>query len=169
MPPSSSASSAMSETSDHTEMKTSKKFPPPVENPLSRSDGLQKLMEELEKELDAPEKHIGKMTENVTPNDSITDEEAEMIELEIMEGKVSIRMECMGKIRRQAAVVRLMTALMELDLDVQHSTASVVNDSVIQLVTATMGTRLFTQEQLRSQLCFEVCHVTQDSLFSCLR
>nr|ADH04262.1 bHLH1 transcription factor [Nicotiana benthamiana] len=51
---------------------------------------------------------------------------------------------------------RLMVALKELDLDVHHASVSVVNDLMIQQATVKMGSRLYTEEQLRIALTSRV-------------
>ena len=50
----------------------------------------------------------------------------------------------------------LMTALMELDLDVHYATVTLVNDLMIQQATVKMGSRFYTQEQLRAALSAKV-------------
>ncbi|NP_001312938.1 transcription factor MYC2-like [Nicotiana tabacum] len=54
--------------------------------------------------------------------------------------------------KKNHPAARLMTALMELDLDVHHASVSVVNELMIQQATVKMGSRLYTQEQLRISL-----------------
>lgn len=45
-----------------------------------------------------------------------------------------------------------MSALMDLELEVNHASMSVVNDLMIQQATVKMGFRIYTQEQLRPSL-----------------
>lgn len=49
-----------------------------------------------------------------------------------------------------------MAALMELDLDVHHASVSVVNDLMIQQATVKMGSRHYTEEQLRVALTSKI-------------
>jgi len=64
-----------------------------------------------------------------------------------------IRIQCSKKNHPAA---KLMTALMEMDLDVHHASVSVVNDLMIQQATVKMGSRFYTQEQLRLALSAKV-------------
>lgn len=54
--------------------------------------------------------------------------------------------------KKNYPAARLMAALEELDLDINHASISVVNDLMIQQATVKMGSRLYTQEQLRIAL-----------------
>ncbi|XP_052210114.1 transcription factor MYC2-like [Diospyros lotus] len=75
--------------------------------------------------------------------DSLIDAE---IDVKIIGWEVMIRMQCSKKNHPAA---RLMATLKELDLDVQHASVSVMNDLMIQQATVRMGSRFYTQEQLR--------------------
>lgn len=54
--------------------------------------------------------------------------------------------------KKHHPAARLMAALKELDLEVNHASVSVVNDLMIQQATVKMGGRLYTQDQLRLAL-----------------
>lgn len=54
--------------------------------------------------------------------------------------------------KKNHPAARLMATLMELDLDVHHASVSVVNEIMIQQATVKMGSRFYTQEQLRVAL-----------------
>ncbi|XP_022158185.1 transcription factor MYC2-like, partial [Momordica charantia] len=54
--------------------------------------------------------------------------------------------------KKNYPAARLMAALEDLDLDINHASISVVNDLMIQQATVKMGSRLYTQEQLRIAL-----------------
>lgn len=54
--------------------------------------------------------------------------------------------------KKNHPAARLMVALKELDLEVNHSSVSVVNELMIQQATVKMGGRLYTQDQLRLAL-----------------
>ncbi|XP_052170892.1 transcription factor MYC2-like [Diospyros lotus] len=71
------------------------------------------------------------------------------IDVKIIGWDAMIRIQC-GKRNHPAA--RLMSALKELDLDLHHASVSVVNDLMIQQATVRMGSRFYTQEQLRLAL-----------------
>lgn len=75
------------------------------------------------------------------------------IDVKIIGWEAMIRVNC-NKKNHPAA--RLMSALMELDLDVTHASVSVVNDLMIQQATVKMGNRYYSQEQLRMILCSKV-------------
>ncbi|PSR89239.1 Transcription factor like [Actinidia chinensis var. chinensis] len=75
------------------------------------------------------------------------------IDVKIIEWDAMIRIQCSKKNHPAA---RLMLALKELDLDVHHASVSVVNDLMSQQATVKMGSRLYTQEQLRIALMAKV-------------
>lgn len=54
--------------------------------------------------------------------------------------------------KKNHPAARLMTSLMELDLDITHASVSVVNDLMIQQATVKMGSRYYSQDQLRMVL-----------------
>lgn len=58
--------------------------------------------------------------------------------------------------KKNHPAARLMAALEELDLDINHASISVVNDLMIQQATVKMGSRLYTQEQLRIALSSKI-------------
>nr|WKV22670.1 bHLH2 [Bupleurum chinense] len=58
--------------------------------------------------------------------------------------------------KKNHPAARLMAALEDLDLDVIHASVSVVKDLMIQQATVKMGSRLYTQEQLRVALTARV-------------
>nr|AJC01628.1 MYC2-like protein 2b [Hevea brasiliensis]AST25598.1 lMYC6 [Hevea brasiliensis] len=75
------------------------------------------------------------------------------IDVKIIGWDAMIRIQCSKKNHPAA---RLMAALKELDLDVNHASVSVVNDLMIQQATVKMGSRYYTQEQLRVALSTKV-------------
>jgi len=75
------------------------------------------------------------------------------IDVKIIGWDAMIRIQCSKKNHPAA---KLMTALMEMDLDVHHASVSVVNDLMIQQATVKMGSRFYTQEQLRLALSAKV-------------
>uniref|UniRef100_A0A5B7AIC4 Transcription factor n=1 Tax=Davidia involucrata TaxID=16924 RepID=A0A5B7AIC4_DAVIN len=77
------------------------------------------------------------------------------IDVKIIGRDAMIRIQCSKKNHPAA---RLMSALKELDLDVHHASVSVVNDLMIQQATVKMGTRFYTQDQLRLALSTKVAN-----------
>lgn len=75
------------------------------------------------------------------------------IEVKIMGWDAMIRIQCSKKNHPAA---RLMTALKDLDLDMLHASVSVVNDLMIQQAAVKMGSRFYTQEQLKMALIARV-------------
>lgn len=131
----------------------------------SKLNGLESEKGELENQLDSAKKELELATKNPppprppTPPDSseamktvnkLIDLE---IEVKIIGWDAMIRIQC-NKKNHPAA--RLMAALKELDLEVNHASVSVVNDLMIQQATVNMGNRFYTQEQLLSALTSKV-------------
>lgn len=58
--------------------------------------------------------------------------------------------------KKNHPAARLMAALEDLDLDVSHASVSVVRDLMIQQATVKMGSRLYTQDQLKVALTARV-------------
>uniref|UniRef100_A0A0A0LH83 Transcription factor n=3 Tax=Cucumis sativus TaxID=3659 RepID=A0A0A0LH83_CUCSA len=85
---------------------------------------------------------------NINHNDIETD-----IDVKIISWDAMIRIQSSKKNHPAA---RLMAALEELDLDINHASISVVNDLMIQQATVKMGSRLYTQEQLRIALLSKI-------------
>ncbi|KAH7578631.1 hypothetical protein JRO89_XS01G0407800 [Xanthoceras sorbifolium] len=115
--------------------------------------------EDLQKQLDSMNKELagGKDTRS---GPATSDQELKMsshgsklfdmdIEVKIIGLDAMIRMQS-GKRNHPAA--RLMSALRELDLEVNHASMSVVNDLMIQQATVKMGSRFYTQDQLKFAL-----------------
>ncbi|KAK4261454.1 hypothetical protein QN277_004447 [Acacia crassicarpa] len=71
------------------------------------------------------------------------------IDVKIIGWDAMIRIQCS---RKNHPAARLMAALKELDLDVNHASVSVVNDLMIQQATVRMGSQFYTLEQLRLAL-----------------
>uniref|UniRef100_A0A2P2KBI0 Transcription factor n=1 Tax=Rhizophora mucronata TaxID=61149 RepID=A0A2P2KBI0_RHIMU len=114
--------------------------------------------EELEKQVESIKKEFpGKDSRSRPPppnqklkSNSHGSKTAEMdIDVRIIGWDAMIRVQCSKKNHPAA---RLMVALKDLDLDVNHASVSVVNDLMIQQATVKMGSRLYTQEQLRVAL-----------------
>ncbi|KAE9607019.1 putative transcription factor bHLH family [Lupinus albus] len=129
-----------------------------LQNLESDKDGLAKQLDSVKKELekttkdsDAPpplDKEL-KMSNSVGSAKLIDLD----IDVKIIGWDAMVRIQCSKKNHPAA---RLMAALMELDLDVHHASVSVVNDLMIQQATVKMGSRFYTQEQLRVALSSKV-------------
>ncbi|RYQ81537.1 hypothetical protein Ahy_Scaffold1g107438 isoform H [Arachis hypogaea] len=128
----------------------------------SDKDGLEKQLDSLKKDLDnvkkeassapppLPDKELRMSSNNLVGGGKLIDLD---IDVKIIGWDAMIRIQCSKKNHPAA---RLMAALMELDLDVHHASVSVVNDLMIQQATVKMGSRFYTQEQLRSALTSKV-------------
>ncbi|XVF11042.1 hypothetical protein REPUB_Repub07fG0235400 [Reevesia pubescens] len=119
--------------------------------------------EELEKQLEAMKKELASKNSRSAPPPPDGDLKisnhfgSRLIELDIdvkiIGWDAMIRIQCSKKNHPAA---RLMAALKELDLDVHHANVSVVNDLMIQQATVKMGSRFYTQEQLRIALTSKI-------------
>ncbi|KAF8032570.1 hypothetical protein BT93_D1471 [Corymbia citriodora subsp. variegata] len=58
--------------------------------------------------------------------------------------------------RKDHPAARLMVALQELNLELQHASVSVVNELMIQQATVKMGSQFYTQEQLKAALVAQI-------------
>nr|QNT13142.1 MYC2a transcription factor [Tripterygium wilfordii] len=116
----------------------------------SNREDLQKELEGMKSEL-AIEDSRPALTSLDDPR--MLDDSGNMIELDvdvkIIGWDAMIRIQCS---KRNHPAARLMAALKELDLDVHHASVSVVNDLMIQQATVKIGSRFYTQEQLRVAL-----------------
>lgn len=122
----------------------------------SEKDDLQKQVEGLKKELASKDPRYSGSAAPPPPSD-IDSESSRLIDLEIdvkiIGWDAMIRIQCS---RKNHPAARLMAALKEMDLDVHHASVSVVNDLMIQQATVKMGSRFYTQEQIRLALSAKV-------------
>ncbi|KAK2662509.1 hypothetical protein Ddye_001083 [Dipteronia dyeriana] len=116
--------------------------------------------EDLQKQLDSMKKELagGK---DARSGSTTSDQELKMsshgssklvdmdIEVKIIGWDAMIRIQSS---KRNHPAARLMSALRELDLEVHHASVSVVNDLMIQQATVKMGSRFYTQDQLKFAL-----------------
>ncbi|CAN0842897.1 Transcription factor MYC2 [Linum grandiflorum] len=116
--------------------------------------------EELEKQVESMMKKPpsspseSKMSNNNNNNNNNMSTVIEMdIDVKIIGWDAMIRIQCS---KRNHPAARLMAALKELDLDVHHASVSVVNDLMIQQASVKMGSRFYTQDQLRLALSAKV-------------
>jgi len=136
----------------------------------SKLQGLELSKGELEKQLGATKKElelVASKNQNQNQNPIPLDKEKEKttsstsssklidldIDVKIMGWDAMIRIQCSKKNHPAA---KLMAALKELDLDVNHASVSVVNDLMIQQASVNMGSRFYTQEQLLSLLSSKI-------------
>ncbi|XWS38750.1 hypothetical protein CRYUN_Cryun19dG0157200 [Craigia yunnanensis] len=126
------------------------------QNADSEKEELQKQLDEMKKELSSKESRSAppppgqelKMSNHL--GNKLIDLD---IDVKIIGWDAMIRIQCC---RKNHPAARLMAALKELDLDVHHASVSVVNDLMIQQATVKMGSRFYTQEQLRIALTSKV-------------
>lgn len=127
-----------------------------IDDLKSRLNRLESEKEKIEKQLDSAKKELELATPGPPPPpppdseaQKITTTLSKLIDLEIEVRIIGcdamIRIQCCNKNHPAA---RIMAALKELDLEVQHASVSVVNDLMIQQATVNMGNRFYTQEQL---------------------
>ncbi|KAJ8754415.1 hypothetical protein K2173_002866 [Erythroxylum novogranatense] len=116
--------------------------------------------EELEKHVESMKKEFANKDSRPLPDQELKTPNShgskliEMdIDVKIIGCDAMIRIQCS---KRNHPAARLMTTLKELDLDVHHASVSVVNDLMIQQATVKMGSRFYTQEQLRIALLTKV-------------
>ncbi|KAF4354927.1 transcription factor MYC2 [Cannabis sativa] len=119
-------------------------------------EDLQKQMDSMKRELASKDSRSSSadqdlsMVSNLGGGSKLIDLD---IDVKIIGWDAMIRIQCSKKNHPAA---RVMAALMELDLDVHHASVSVVNDLMIQQATVKMGSRFYTQEQLRVALTSKV-------------
>lgn len=122
----------------------------------SDKEDLQKQLESSKKELATKDPRYSGSSPPPPPSDQ-DPKTSRLIDLDIdvkiIGWDAMIRIQCSKKNHPAA---KLMTALMEMDLDVHHASVSVVNDLMIQQATVKMGSRFYTQEQLRLALSAKV-------------
>ncbi|KAK8626270.1 hypothetical protein V6N13_133921 [Hibiscus sabdariffa] len=110
--------------------------------------------EELHKQLEETKKELPSKDQGHTMYNHIDYKLAELdIDVKIIGSDAMIRIQS-NKKNHPAA--KLMSALEELDLDVQHASVSVVNGLMIQQVNVKMESRFYTQEQLGTALTSKV-------------
>ncbi|XP_039015005.1 transcription factor MYC2-like isoform X2 [Hibiscus syriacus] len=110
--------------------------------------------EELHKQLEDAKRELASKEKGHTMSNHLSYKLAELdIDVKIIGLDAMVRIQS-NKKNHPAA--KLMSALEELDLDVQHASVSVVNELMIQQVNVKMESRFYTQEQLRIALTSKV-------------
>ncbi|GAB4834741.1 hypothetical protein Ancab_033005 [Ancistrocladus abbreviatus] len=124
-----------------------------LQNAESDKEELQSQVEVLKKELAGKDSRLsnGFSPPSLDPDlKKFSGKQRDLdIDVKIIEWDAVIRVYS-GKKNHPAA--RLMAALKDLDLDVNHASISVVNDMMIQQATVRMGSRYYGPEQLRLAL-----------------
>ncbi|KAB2632237.1 BHLH domain class transcription factor [Pyrus ussuriensis x Pyrus communis] len=111
---------------------------------------LQKQLESMNKDLPSKDSRSSGSTMSEHEMKGSSSKLLDMdIDVKIIGRDAMIRIQCCKKNHPAA---RLMAALKELDLEVHHASVSVVNDLMIQQATVKVGSRIYTQEQLRLAL-----------------
>ncbi|GMI63906.1 JASMONATE INSENSITIVE 1 [Hibiscus trionum] len=118
-----------------------------LQNADSQKEELHKQLEEKKKEL-ASKEQGHKMPNHIGYKLAELD-----IDVKVIGSDAMIRIQS-NKKNHPAA--KLMSALEELELDVQHASVSVVEESMMQQVNVKMESRVYTQEQLRTALTSKV-------------
>ncbi|KAG6792021.1 hypothetical protein POTOM_001158 [Populus tomentosa] len=116
--------------------------------------------EELEKQVESMKRELVSKDSSPPPKEELkmsNNQGVRLIDMDI-DVKISgwdamIRIQCCKKNHPAA---RLMSALRDLDLDVQYANVSVMNDLMIQQATVKMGSRFYTQEELRLAISTKV-------------
>ncbi|KAJ6943004.1 transcription factor MYC2-like [Populus alba x Populus x berolinensis] len=116
--------------------------------------------EELENQVESMKMELVSKDSSPPPNQELkmsNDHGGRLIDMDI-DVKISgwdamIRIQCC-KMNHPAA--RLMSALKDLDLDVQYANVTVMNDLMIQQATVKMGNRYYTQEELKVAISTKV-------------
>ncbi|GMH09216.1 hypothetical protein Nepgr_011056 [Nepenthes gracilis] len=128
-----------------------------LQNAESEKRALQSQLETMKKEFASKELQFSKGIPKLSADQDLKKLHGRQMELDI-DVKV-IGWDAMIRInssKNNHPAARLMTALKELDLDVNHASMSVVNDLMIQQATVRMGSQYYSQEQLRMALASKV-------------
>ncbi|XP_076883686.1 transcription factor MYC2-like [Bidens hawaiensis] len=126
-----------------------------VENSESDKEELRNRVEALKKELSSKDSRQScsstiTLAEDMKASASALFPRTDLdVDVKVIGWDAMIRIQC-NKKNHPAA--RLMGALMELDLEVNHASVSVVNELMIQQATVKMGGRLYSQDELRLSL-----------------
>ena len=125
-----------------------------LQNAESDKEDLQKQMDSMKRDLASKDSRSSSADHDLSISNNHGSKLIDLdIDVKIIGWDAMIRIQCSKKNHPAA---RLMAALMELDLDVHHASVSVVNDLMIQQATVKMGSRFYTQEQLRLALTSKV-------------
>ncbi|CAN6971996.1 unnamed protein product, partial [Brassica rapa subsp. trilocularis] len=120
-----------------------------AENAESKKNAIQMELNKLREEIAGRNavssvcRGEGNASENETAN----------IDVKILGCDAMVRLESS---KRNHPAARLMNAFMELDVELNHASISVIHDLMIQQATVKMGSRMYTQDQLRAMLVSKI-------------
>ncbi|KAE8727413.1 Transcription factor MYC4 [Hibiscus syriacus] len=120
-----------------------------LQNADSEKEELHNQLEAMKKELSSKEPRSTPPShdQNLRMSNHLASKLIDLeIDVKIIGWDAMIQIQC-SKMNHPAA--RVMAALKELDLEVHHASVSVVKDLMIQQATVKMGSRFYTQEQLK--------------------
>jgi transcription factor MYC2 len=126
-----------------------------VENTQCDKEELRNQLEALKKELLSKDSRQSSSSAISLPDDmkmsiGVHSHIADLdVDVKVIGWDAMIRIQC-NKKNHPAA--RLMAVFKELDFEVNHASVSIVNDLMIQQATVKMGSRLYSQDQLRVAL-----------------
>ncbi|KAG2302163.1 hypothetical protein Bca52824_030814 [Brassica carinata] len=124
---------------------------------------LRSRAENAESERNAIQIELNKLREEIAGRNAISsvrrgggnapEIETANIDVKILGCDAMVRLESS---KRNHPAARLMSAFMDLDLELNHASISVIHDLMIQQATVKMGSRMYTQEQLRAMLVSKI-------------
>ncbi|KAL0693302.1 hypothetical protein Bca4012_060482 [Brassica carinata] len=124
---------------------------------------LRSRAENAESERNAIQIELNKLREEIAGRNAISsvrggggnasEIETANIDVKILGCDAMVRLESS---KRNHPAARLMSAFMDLDLELNHASISVIHDLMIQQATVKMGSRMYTQEQLRDMLVSKI-------------
>ena len=90
--------------------------------------------------------------ENASENET-ANIDVKIIDVKILGCDAMVRLESS---KRNHPAARLMNAFMDLDVELNHASISVIHDLMIQQATVKMGSRTYTPDQLRAMLVSKI-------------
>ncbi|CAG7861981.1 unnamed protein product [Brassica rapa] len=120
-----------------------------AENAESKKNAIQMELNKLREEIAGRNavssvcRGEGNASENETAN----------IDVKILGCDAMVRLESS---KRNHPAARLMNAFMDLDVELNHASISVIHDLMIQQATVKMGSRMYSQDQLRAMLVSKI-------------
>ncbi|KAK1407385.1 hypothetical protein QVD17_39000 [Tagetes erecta] len=124
-----------------------------LQNTETDKEELKTQLEAMKKELLINKDSLQSSSSTVSPHDDLKPPNPKLQDLDV-DVKI-IGWEAMIRIqsnKKHHPASRLMLALKDLDLEVHHASVSVVNELMMQQATVKMGSRFYTQDQLRIAL-----------------
>ncbi|GAB2296551.1 hypothetical protein Dimus_030662 [Dionaea muscipula] len=130
-----------------------------LQNTELDKEAMEAQVEAMKKELAGKESRLSK---GMLPAQTVEQDHKKLISTEAMDLDIEVKIVgCDAMIRVSSArknhpAAMLMMALMELDLDVNHASLSVVDELMVQQATVRMSTRYYTPDQLRMALIAKI-------------